>query len=88
MKVEVTTVESEMTKEAESRGMERKEKRNKVINEAGHGHEQEDAEWRSGRDERRRKFKKKIVISGCGIEEKGEFKAGQLRDRMKGKGRK
>lgn len=39
MKVEVTTVKSEMTKEAESRGMERKEERHKVINEAGHGHE-------------------------------------------------
>lgn len=35
------------------------------------GHEQGGVEGRLGRDERRRKFKKEIVIRGYRIEEKG-----------------
>lgn len=41
-----------------------KDEKYNVIKEGGDGHEQEDAEGRSGRDERKGKIKKKIVISG------------------------
>lgn len=53
-----------MRKKKDGDKEERKDMKNKVIKEGGVGYELEDAEGRSGRDERKGKIKKKIVISG------------------------
>lgn len=64
------TLSTDMMKEMERRKMEsRKEVKNKVIKVERDGHEQGEANGRSGRDETKGKIKKKIVASGQRIEE-------------------